>query len=247
MRGGGKPLLAAVRAPFVSCRMARSIRYLGVAVICGLLAPQANAPRVTHAPERSVSAQPTAITAVASPAFNSPAQTTANPSQHNTVFHLRAAIERALISLNDQEREAAFTTLLSQLIELDPAAAGQLLEECDAGPVCEELFERALAAAAQTDVERAVQWVANVPEDEKRHEAARDLTQLLARADPGAAIEVADRFDVGRDDGSLEHLMQLWAAENPTAAQRWLEAQPAGPHRDQLYARFNFARSSSPR
>jgi hypothetical protein len=226
--------------------MTRSIRAVSVALVCGLLATQADAPRLTPAAQFSLSAQPRMSTAPPSQTFHTPAQASPQETGYSAPFQLRTAIERALVSLDPREREAAFTLLLPQLIERDPALAEQLLERCDAGPVCDELFRRALTAAADSDIERASQWVANVLQDEKRHEAAQELTRHLARKNPGVAIEVANRFDVGRDDGSLEHLMQLWAVENPTQAQRWLEAQPAGPQRDQLYARFKLARSGTP-
>ncbi len=46
---------------------------------------------------------------------------------------------------------------------------------------------------------------------------------------PAAAIVVGDFFDVGTEDGALEHRAQLWAAEDPAAAADWVEnlADPA--------------------
>ena len=41
--------------------------------------------------------------------------------------------------------------------------------------------------------------------------------------DPAQAIAVADQFGIGRDDGSLEHMVQIWATENPDEAMQWLD------------------------
>jgi hypothetical protein len=63
--------------------------------------------------------------------------------------------------------------------------------------------------------------------------------RTLAATAPAEAIEVADEFGIGRNDGSLEHLVQIWATEKPHEAMRWLEAQPAGdPRTLQLRARI---------
>jgi hypothetical protein len=45
-------------------------------------------------------------------------------------------------------------------------------------------------------------------------------------------------MDVGRDDGTLAHIAQLWAEEKPAAAAAWAEKQPAGSLRDAVRARI---------
>jgi hypothetical protein len=55
---------------------------------------------------------------------------------------------------------------------------------------------------------------------------ATAAVRTLAAGSPAPAIEIALRIDIGRDDGSLEHLVQIWAAEDPVAASRWIDSQP---------------------
>jgi hypothetical protein len=62
--------------------------------------------------------------------------------------------------------------------------------------------------------------------------------RTLAATSPAQAIAVADQFGVGRDDGSLEHIVQIWAVERPDEAMRWIEAQPPGERTAQLRARI---------
>jgi len=43
---------------------------------------------------------------------------------------------------------------------------------------------------------------------------------------PEQAIYVAHQFDVGLDNGYLEHLVQIWAEASLPDAERWLATQP---------------------
>lgn len=155
---------------------------------------------------------------------------------------LRRDIEHALGSSDAREREHAFTTLLPELVTRDSAAVARMVEACDAGAVCDELLARTVDAWTGADAEGALRWIESLPENNRRRDAAALLTSQMARFDRGMAFEAAERLNYGRDDGTLEHLMQIWVAENPAEAQRWLEAQPPGAQRDQLLARFNFSR-----
>lgn len=88
------------------------------------------------------------------------------------------------------------------------------------------------------DRDAAVEWM-NSLEQADRTASATIATRTLAATDPAQAIAVADQFDVGRDDGSLEHMVQIWATDKPDEAMRWIEAQPPGPRTEQLRARIN--------
>ena len=78
----------------------------------------------------------------------------------------------------------------------------------------------------------------------ERRDAAQAAVTSLAAVDPAQAIHVADQFGIGRDDGSLEHLVQMWAEENPEAAGSWIATQPDGPRTEQLRARIDQVLSS---
>ena len=82
-------------------------------------------------------------------------------------------------------------------------------------------------------------------DETERSFAANTAVATIASRDPAGAIELADQLDLGRDDGSLEHLVQLWAIEDPEAAWRWIETQPEGQRTEQLRARIKLARRES--
>jgi hypothetical protein len=73
--------------------------------------------------------------------------------------------------------------------------------------------------------------------------SARVAVDTLAAIAPEQAIYVADQFGIGRDDGYLEHLVQIWATANPAEATRWIEAQPDGPRTEQLRRRIELVRA----
>ena len=74
-------------------------------------------------------------------------------------------------------------------------------------------------------------------------DAAQVAVSSLAAIDPEQAIDVADQFGIGRDNGYLEHLVQIWAEGGyRRSATRWLASQPAGARTDRLRARIQQVR-----
>jgi hypothetical protein len=151
---------------------------------------------------------------------------------------LQLEIERALVSIDDVERDRAYTQLLPALIAIDPVAVERLVECCPAGLVREQLLRHAALVWSAANLDGAIRWVTAMKDDGERDIAATEIVSQVAQADPGHAIEVSDLFGIGRKDGTVEHIAQLWAAENLKASLRWVEAQPPGAQRDQLLARI---------
>jgi hypothetical protein len=151
---------------------------------------------------------------------------------------LQLEIERALVSVDDVERDLAYTQLLPALIAIDSVAVERLVESCPAGVVREQLLRHAALAWSAANLDGAIEWVTAMKDDGERDIAGTEIVSQVAQADPGHAIEVADLFGIGRNDGTVEHIAQLWAAENLKASLHWVEAQPPGAGRDQLLARI---------
>lgn len=147
-------------------------------------------------------------------------------------------IERSLRSFDEQERESVFTDMLPELIARDAAAAGRLVERLDRGHVRDQLREHVAQKWAERDRAGAIGWVASLESDDERRLAAADVSTQLARSDPGAAIEVASQFGIGRGDGTVEHLAQTWAEADLPKALQWVQEQPAGPERDRMLSRI---------
>jgi hypothetical protein len=66
--------------------------------------------------------------------------------------------------------------------------------------------------------------------------------RTLAAIEPAQAVAVADQFGIGRDDGSLEYIVQIWATENFDECTKWLETQPDNAQTSQLRARVEQVR-----
>jgi len=149
---------------------------------------------------------------------------------------LGGAIERALASQDAQQREAVFTFLLPELLQFDPQRVVKMLAKLEPGEARDVLrHEMALQWTAR-DSEAAVNWIKSLESDRERQDTARIAVSAIAASDPAQAIHVADQLGVGRDDGSLEQLAQMWAEENPEAAGRWIAAQPDGAGTEQIRA-----------
>jgi hypothetical protein len=149
------------------------------------------------------------------------------------------AIERALVARDPQQRETAFAFLLPELIDIEPARVAALVARQDPGETRDALRDEVVRTWIARDRDAAVVWIGTL-EDERELEAAATMAvRTLGATSPPEAIEVADQFGIGRNDGSLEHLVQIWATEKPHEAMRWIEAQPAAdPRTLQLRARI---------
>lgn len=146
-------------------------------------------------------------------------------------------IERGLFSSDAFEREQALAKLPA-LLAVDAAAAARLLEQFDSGPPRDELRRQLASAWAAADIQGAMRWSQTLARKEERASAQADIVAQVAKSDPAKAVSVSDAFSIGRDDGTVEHTVQLWATERLPDALAWIRAQPAGADRDQLLARI---------
>lgn len=154
-------------------------------------------------------------------------------------------IERALISNNQHQREAAFNVALPELLSEDPSSVVDLVARQE-GEARSTLRDEVVRQWIRRDRNAAVMWIGSF-DGEERDASAIIAMRTLAAIDPAQAVAVANEFNVGRDDGSLEHIVQIWATEKPEECLRWLESQPENPQTAQLRARVEplLARSST--
>lgn len=155
---------------------------------------------------------------------------------------LALSIERALVSRDSQHRETAFNLVLPELLREEPHRVIAMVARQEPGEARDALRDEVARQWITKNPDAAVEWM-NSLEQADRMASATIATRTLAAIDPAQAIAVADRFGIGRDDGSLEHMVQIWATEKPDAAMRWIEAQPPGERTAQLRARIEHARS----
>ena len=135
-----------------------------------------------------------------------------------------------------------FTFLLPELLQIDPQRVVEDAGTTGARRGARCAARRSGASVGGTGSRRGGRLDEIAGERAEQRDAAQDAVSSLAAIDPAQAIYVADQFGIGRDDGSLEHLVQMWAEEDIDGAARWLASQPAGPRTDQLRARIEQVR-----
>lgn len=156
---------------------------------------------------------------------------------------LALAIERALVSRDSQHRETAFNVVLPELLREEPNRVIDMVSRQQPGESRDALRDEVARQWITKDRDAAIEWM-NSLEPADRTASATIATRTLAAIEPALAIAVADQFGVGLDDGSLEHMVQIWATEQPDEAMRWIEGQPPGePRAAQLRARIEHVRS----
>jgi hypothetical protein len=152
---------------------------------------------------------------------------------------------RALRSGSPAERDHAFSVLLPNLVALDPSLAGHLALAWEPGPQRDEILVQVIRRWAATDIGGVITWVTSLLNETDRQNAALAATAQVAQDDPAGALELAQLLHVGVDDGSLEHLAQVWTEEDPRAAVDWIVHRPSDPVRDRLLARIAWTRAQT--
>lgn len=154
-------------------------------------------------------------------------------------------IERALASVDADERERVLANELPALIRIDAKSAGALVEHCEPGLIRDVLRTRVARVWAAADLNGAMDWVKTLDDAGERQLAAADVAAEVAASDPATALELFDLFGIGRADGSLEHVAQIWAEEHLQEALGYALAQAPSPARDQLLVRIVSVQAAS--
>ena len=179
------------------------------------------------------------------PALDRPA-TSAELSDADRVRiqQIALGIERALVARDSRQRETAFAFLLPELIELQSERVVAMVARQEPGETRDLLRDEVVRQWIVRDRDAAIAWMGSLENEVEREASATLAMRTLAATSPAEAIEVADQFGVGRDDGTLEHLVQIWATEKPDEAMRWIDSQsPTDPRTAQLRARIDLVRA----
>ncbi len=139
---------------------------------------------------------------------------------------LARALEGALLSRAAHRREIAFAMLLPDLIAADAGKVIAILARQQPGETRDLLRDEIARQWVRQDRDSAIAWMKSLDDPADRAAAATTAMRSIAASDPGQAVIVADELGVGRDDGSIEHILQVWVASDRAAALRWLATQP---------------------
>jgi hypothetical protein len=190
---------------------------------------------MAHAPTLSAARSPSHARAADASPSSAAARDAANASDQG--WQLARDVERALLSSDARDRERALAEGLPALIEVDAHAATMLIERIEPSAARDALRTHVARSWSAADPAGAIDWTKSLEDPDERKRVASDITAQLATSDPAGAIEVANLFDVGRDDGTLERIVQIWAEEHLDDALAFASGLSPGPSRDQLLAR----------
>jgi len=151
-------------------------------------------------------------------------------------------IERALAARDPQRRETVFTFLLPELLQFDPARAVEMVKRQEPGEARDALRTEVARHWIMRDVDATVGWMKSLQNEAERRDAAEAAVSTLSAFAPDQAIAVAEEFGVGRQDGYLEHLAQIWAESDLPAAEAWAHSQRDNPQSAPLRARIDAVR-----
>jgi len=167
-------------------------------------------------------------------------QIEAEARDHNATLALQ--IERALYARDPRLRETAFTFLLPELLQVEPQRAVDMVARQEPGEARDALRDEVARQWITRDRDTAIRWIESFENEAERRASSQVAVRTLAAVAPEQAIYVADKLGVGRDDGYLEHMVQLWAEGNLNEAERWLAGQPDDARTAPLRARIEQVR-----
>jgi hypothetical protein len=163
----------------------------------------------------------------------SAAEIEAEAATHNR--RLAFEVQRALLAREPRDREAVFTFLLPELIQVEPRLVVEMVDALQPGEARDTLRTELARQWISRDRDAAIDWMKGLDADERRASAYSAARAIAAEA-PEQAIYVADVFEVG-DDGFIDGLLQSWARDDPREVAGWLATQPDGPRKRQRVSR----------
>jgi hypothetical protein len=159
---------------------------------------------------------------------------------HNA--QLERQIERALLAGDPQQREAVFTFLLPELLQLEPQRVVAMATRLEPGEPRDTLRTEVAQQWISRDRDAAIAWMKSIEDPATRAHLAQAAVDSLAAIAPEQAIYVAQQLDVGTDNGYLEQLVQVWAEASLPEAESWLATQPDDARTAPLRARIERVR-----
>ena len=151
-------------------------------------------------------------------------------------------IERALVARDPQQRETVFTFLLPELLQLAPERVVAMVARQQPGEPRDVLRDEVARQWVTRGRDAAIGWMKSLEDPAERLHTAQVSVDSLTAIAPEQAIYVAHQFDVGLDNGYLEHLVQIWAEASLPDAERWLATQPDDARTAPLRARIERVR-----
>jgi hypothetical protein len=152
-----------------------------------------------------------------------------------------ASLDRALAARDPAQLEIAFTHLLPVLLRERPKNVRELFARQPPGEPRDALREELARQWIVLDAAAASGWMDSLVAED-RIAVSRSAMRALRARSPAQALAFARRYDLGWDDGSLEHVVQIWATEDPQAAANWIDAQPHDAWTEKLRARIEEVR-----
>ena len=113
--------------------------------------------------------------------------------EHNG--RLEQSIGRALLEKDTARREAAFTFLLPELVQVDPGRVVAMVEKLEPGEARDTLRTEVSRQWIGRDPDAAIRWMKTLPEDERRATASAAVESIAAYS-PGEARALAEEFGV---------------------------------------------------
>lgn len=137
----------------------------------------------------------------------------------------------------------ALQETIQSLVRKDPQAAADFASSLGNGSMREIALHRVAQAWAGRDPGATVEWANAIRNQEERGALLNGIFCEVAQADPAKAVQMAEAYDMlAFSPGMTGNLMQQWAARDYDSARRWIEGQPSGSQRDQMFCRLALVR-----
>jgi hypothetical protein len=90
------------------------------------------------------------------------------------------------------------------------------------------------------DPDRAFAAAMELPEGDERNKVLESVCFGLAKNDPAEAVEMAERYGLEKQPGTMENLVYQWAFSDLSSAFSWATNRPDGEQREQYISRIAY-------
>lgn len=145
--------------------------------------------------------------------------------------------ERTFRAATEEELDLVAAQYLPGILRRDPQKAARFVELQSPSQRRDILIRHVARLWGSSDAEAAIAWAQSLPVVQESSLARRAVCLSMSQTDPAAAVRRCEGSDA-EGDADFQGIFQTWVQTDPSAAGKWLAAQPTTAQLEKLRQRY---------
>jgi hypothetical protein len=145
--------------------------------------------------------------------------------------------QRTFQAATEEELDLVAAEHLPGIVRRDPQKAARFVELQSPSQRRDVLIRHVSRLWGASDAEAALVWAQSLPEVRESGLARRAVCLSMSQTDPAAAVRSCEGSDA-EGDADFQGIFQSWVQMDPSAAGKWLAAQPTTAKLEKLRQRY---------